>query len=62
MNAFVLTGTEEQHREKLGKIAGVARRRKVSVCAQAIVRIHDTYDEDLGRMNRFIEMARQILP
>ena len=36
------------------------KERKVTICAQAIVRLHDTYEEDLERMNRFIELARQI--
>jgi hypothetical protein len=60
-NTVVLAGTDEQHRELLGKVARVARRRRVSLCAQAIVKVHDSYDEDLVRMNRFIGLARGIL-
>ena len=59
-NTFVLTGTPEQHRDKLERIARVGRRRSVGVCAQAIVRLHKTYEENLGRMNAFIALAREV--
>jgi hypothetical protein len=60
-NAVVLCGTEAQHRAWLAGIRRVATRRAVSVCAQAIVRVHESYDEDIGRMNRFIVLAREEL-
>jgi hypothetical protein len=59
-NTVVLAGTEEQHRSLLADIARVARARRVSLCAQAIVRVHSTYDEDISRMNRFISLAREL--
>ena len=58
-NTFVLTGSPQQHRDVLRRMAHVSRRRKVTICAQAMVRLHDTYDEDLARMNAFIALARQ---
>ena len=61
INTFVLTASEQEHRERLELIRRVAKERKVSICAQAMVRLHDTYEEDLGRMNRFIELAREVL-
>jgi hypothetical protein len=61
INTFVLTGSEAEHRTHLELIRRIARERKVTVCVQAIVRLHDTYEEDLGRMNRFIELARKVL-
>jgi len=56
----VLTGTHEEHREKLKQIARIRKRRGVSICVQAIVRVHDDFAEDLNRMNRFIELARDL--
>ncbi|MFO7959269.1 MAG: uroporphyrinogen decarboxylase family protein [Candidatus Brocadiia bacterium] len=58
-NAFVLSGSEQRHRALLGRIARLAGRRPVSVCAQAIVKLHGSYAEDIGRMNRFIRRARK---
>ena len=58
-NTFVLTGTPQQHRDVLRRMAHLSRRRTVTICAQAMVRLHDTYDEDLARMNAFIALARQ---
>ena len=60
INTFVLTGTHEEHREKLKQIARIRKRRGVSICVQAIVRVHDDFAEDLNRMNRFIELARDL--
>ena len=59
-NTFILTGTPAQHRDMLQRIARLSRRRHVNICAQAIVRLHDTYDEDIARMNAFITLARRI--
>jgi len=59
-NTVVLTGTPAQHRELLERVARVGRRRKVGTCAAAIVRLHDTYEENLSRMNAFIRLARKI--
>ena len=61
INSFVLAGSPDEHRDKLRRIAAVRKRRTVSLCAQAIVRLHDDFAVDLGRMNRFIELARQEL-
>ena len=60
VNTFVLKGTDEEHRRLLNDIAAVAESRSVSVCVQAIVKMHPTYDETLHRMNRFIKTARDI--
>jgi hypothetical protein len=59
-NTFVLAGAPQRHRQVLERIARVGRRRTVGVCAQAIVRLHPTYEENLGRMNDFISLARQV--
>jgi hypothetical protein len=61
INTFVLSASEAEHRRLLGTVASIARERALTVCAQAMVRLHETYDEDLTRMNRFIELARQLL-
>lgn len=60
-NTFVLSGTAVEHRALLEVIKRIAARRPVSVCAQAIVKLHDSYEEDLGRMNTFIRLAREVL-
>jgi len=59
-NTFVLAGTPAQHRELLGRVTRVSQRRKVGICAQAIVRLHDTYEENLSRLNAFIRLARGV--
>jgi hypothetical protein len=59
-NTFVLTGTPAQQRAVLERIAQVRKRRYVFVCAQAIVKLHPTYEENLARMNAFIALARQV--
>lgn len=59
INTFVLSSGEAAHREMLGRVARLAGRRPVLVCAQAIVKLHDSYEEDIGRMNRFIRLARE---
>jgi len=59
-NTFVLTAAPAQHREMLERIARVGRRRTVGICAQAMVRLHPTYEENLGRMNAFIALAREV--
>jgi hypothetical protein len=61
INSFVLAGSHAEHCDKLRRIAGVRRRRGVSLCAQAIVRLHDDFAQDLRRMNRFSELARKTL-
>ena len=61
INTFELTAPEEEQRRRLEQVRCIATRRQVSLCAQAMVRLHATYDEDLGRMNRFIELARRVL-
>ena len=61
VNTFVLAGSPDEHRQRLEIVRRIARVRRVSICAQAIVRLHASYEEDLGRMNRFIELARRVL-
>jgi hypothetical protein len=60
-NTVVLTGTPAQHRAILERIARVGRHRKVGICAAAIVRLHETYEENLSRVNAFIRLAREVL-
>jgi len=60
-NTFVLAGTPAQHRELLERVARLGRRRTVGVCAQAIVRLHETYEENLARVSAFIRLAREVL-
>ncbi len=59
INTVTLSGTEAEQRALLRGIAAAARRRSVSVCAQAIVRLYPTYDEVLARLNRFLALARE---
>jgi hypothetical protein len=61
INSFVLAGTREEHEDKLTRIAGVAKHRTVGLGVQAIVRLHDDFEEDLARMNAFIALAREKL-
>lgn len=60
-NTFVLSGTVAEHRALLKVIKDISARRPVSICAQAIVKLHDTYEDDLARMNAFIRLAREQL-
>jgi hypothetical protein len=60
-NTFVLCGTAEEHRQQLATVRRIGARRRVDLGVQSIVRLLPTYDETLFRMNRFIELARQIL-
>ena len=60
INTFVLFGSEEDHRKKLKQIAKIARRRPVWLGAQAIVKVYDTFDESVYRMNKFIDLARGV--
>lgn len=59
-NTVVLSGSEAEHRALLEKIARLSKHRKVGVCAQAIVRVCDTWDENFERQNRFIALAREV--
>lgn len=60
-NTFVLCGTADEHRQQLATVRRIGARRRVDVGVQSIVRLLPTYDETLFRMNRFIELARQVL-
>ncbi len=61
INTFVLTASETEHRRMLSTIARIAEHRHVSLCVQAIVRMHETFDETIERMNRFIDLAHEML-
>ena len=61
INTFVLFASEEEQREKIKQVARIARHRPVALCAQAIVKAHDTFDESMYRANKFMDMAREIL-
>jgi hypothetical protein len=58
INTLVLSGTPAEQRDTLQRIAARRGRRPLSVCVQAIVRLHDDFAEDLSRMNAFIALAR----
>lgn len=61
INTFVLVSPVEEHRKMLENINRIARHRKISLCAQAIVRVYGTFDETIERMNRFIDLAHDML-
>ena len=61
INTFTLSGNQAEHRDKLERIATIRRHRRVMLGAQAIVKLHDTMDEDISRMNNFIRLAREIM-
>jgi uroporphyrinogen-III decarboxylase len=60
LSVFTLMAPEAEQRRLLEIVAQVGRRRKVTLCPGAIVRLHETYDEDLARLNKFIALARGI--
>ena len=61
INTFVLFATEEEQRKKIEQVARISKHRLVNICAQAIVKAHDTFDESIYRMNKFIDLARENL-
>lgn len=61
VNTFVLTGTRQQHIEKLESLKKIGQKRKLGLCAQALVRLHPTLDESYGIMNDFIDLAHEVL-
>jgi hypothetical protein len=61
LNTISLGGAEAEQRQKLLPIREAARRRKVTLVAQAIERIPDTYEETLSRLNGFLRLAREVL-
>ena len=61
INTFVLFSGEEEQRQKMRLASKIARRRPVGICVGAIVKTHDTFDESIERMNRFIDLSREVL-
>jgi hypothetical protein len=61
LNTVTLGGSEAEQRAKLLPIRDAARHRKVSLSAQAIERIPDTWQETFARLNRFLALAREVL-
>lgn len=59
INTFVMSAPVEEQRARLSAVAAVSRHRKISLCAQAMVKFH-SYEETFARMNRFIELARRV--
>lgn len=59
-NTFVLLSSQEEHRKALEPIVQLSHRRKISICAQAIVRAHETFEESILRMNQFIDLAHEM--
>jgi hypothetical protein len=60
VNTFVLASSEEEQRARLEAVAPLRRRRQVAVCAQAMVKLR-SYEDTFARMNRFVELAREVL-
>jgi hypothetical protein len=60
LNTFILTASEEEHRRQLQAIARIGRRRPVNTIAAGMVSVREDYTEDLGRLNRFIHLARTV--
>jgi hypothetical protein len=61
INTVSLGSSPDEQRGKLAPIVETARRRRVSVCAQAIQRLYATYEETLFRLNAFLSLARTML-
>lgn len=61
INTFVLLSSPEEHRERLEGAKQVAKNRKISINAQAIVKILNKIDDSILAMNRFIDLARTIM-
>jgi len=61
-NAVSLSASEDEQRELLAAVAEVGKTRRVTVCAQAIVKLCPTYDETLVRLNRFLTLAYCMQP
>jgi hypothetical protein len=59
INTLVLAAPLEDQRAKLEAFAVAARRRRVLVCAQSMVKLV-SYEDTLARMNAFIALARQV--
>jgi len=61
INTFVLCSTPEEHRRKLEEVKKIARGRKLTMSAQAIVNLSGSMEETIFAMNRFIALARDIM-
>ena len=61
INSFVLCASPEEHRRKLEEIKKIARGREVSLVAQSIVKLFDSFFDSVYAMNRFIDLAHNIL-
>ena len=61
INTVSLGDHEAGQRAKLNAIRRAAAHRKVTVCAQAIVKLYPTYEETLARLNRFLGFADDVL-
>ena len=60
-NTFILAESEDKQRKHLESIAKIGKHRKVILNLIGIVQLHDSFEEDLFRLNRFIRIAREIL-
>ncbi len=61
LNTVTLGGSEREQREKLLPVRDAARHRKVWLIAQAIERVPDTWQETFARLNRFLDLSREVL-
>ena len=59
INTFVLTESEEEHRRRLEIVNRIAKERKVTICAQAIVRLTDVCCTSAGS-SALVQSSRQI--
>jgi hypothetical protein len=60
LSVFTLMAPQDEQRPFLEMVGRIGRHRKVTLCPGAMVRLHDTYDEDIARLNRFIALARNV--
>ncbi len=61
LNTITLGGDRDEQKAKLLPIQRVSKHRKVSLVAQAIQRIPDTYEETFARLDGFLCLAREVL-
>ena len=59
INTLVLVGSVAEQQARLEAIARVSRRRRVQLCAQAMVKLN-SYAETMARLNAFVGLARDV--
>jgi len=61
INTFILFGSPEEHKEKFAGIKKLLSKRRIGLCASAIVKKIDSVDAAIISMNRFIGLMRESL-